>query len=67
MYKTTRFDKLKSCLDPKYKMLDIVSTIVSYTEKSFDVDVLEGKFKFINNERQHFTTSPLNFPVDRVK
>ena len=54
-------------MDPKYKMLDIVPTIVSYTEKSFDVDVLEGKFKFINNERQHFTTSPLNFPVDRVK
>ena len=38
-------------------MLDIVPTIVSYTEKSFDVDVLEGKFKFINNERHHHSTS----------
>ena len=57
MYKTTRINKLKTCLGPKYKMLDIVPTIVSYTEKSFDVDVLEGKFKFINNERHHHSTS----------
>ena len=57
-------NKLKSCLDPKYKMLDIVPTIVSYREKSFDV--LEGKFKFINKER-HRTTPPLNFPGDPVK
>ena len=49
-------------------MLDIVPTIVSYTEKSFDVDVFLGKFKFkfINNERHH-STPPLNFPADRVK
>ena len=38
-------------------MLDIVPTIVSYREKSFDVDVLEGKIKFINNERHRQSTS----------
>ena len=57
MYKTTRINKLKTCLGPKYKMLDIVPTIVSYREKSFDVDVLEGKIKFINNERHRQSTS----------
>ena len=65
--KTTRINKLKSCLDPTYKMLDIVPTIVSYTEKSFDVDVLEGKFKFINNERHHHPPLNINFPDERVK